>query len=204
MKIAPSGIPLHFEYTFYDGLSGRFVGMTVIDTTAGLPGTVVNPTPIAMVHCFGGTFAGEFTPDPNKKYLIHKKVYTDNTYSVEDTNFSPGSEAFTTAYGGLLDAIWNFDVSAVVGPVAAGFVLYTIPMAQTVAAAVWNALRASFNAAGSFGELFNLLTPQRIANLDNLDQAVSSISTSMNLSEVEFVVGSVEEEEEIIGIVEDL
>lgn len=202
-KFVPQGVSLPFEYTSYDGQSGKFIGMTVFDTTSGTP-VQVNLTPIAMAHMFQGTYVGYFTPDPNKNYIVHKMVYTDITYTVLNTNYSPGSESFSTQFSSLAEFIWNFDISAIVGAAKAGFVLYTIPVASVIADAVWNALRATHTLVGSFGEaLQGIITPTRAANLDNLDMPISSISTG-GLSAAESVVGLVEDNEEIIGIVEDV
>lgn len=205
-RLVPAGTPLPFEYTSYDGISSLNIGMTVIELTGGPP-TVLNPgAPIPMVHAFNGTYIGYFTPMPGKSYVIHKMVYTDNTFAFLNQNYSPGSEGITTHVDSIVAQIWSFDISSIALASSAAFKLFSLPTAVQIAAAVWSALRAPYAAVtGSFGEaLQGLLTPARAAALDNLDMPISSITSGGSLADFEFVVGLVEDDQEIIGIVEDV
>lgn len=94
MEFAPSGVELSFEVSF-DSPS-LYVGMSVYDTT-GIPVLVTGPNPMANVA--GNTYVGKFTPSAGKSYLIVKMVYTNNSYSVVDPGYAPGSE--TIQSGGV-------------------------------------------------------------------------------------------------------
>lgn len=49
--------------------------------------------PIAMTNVVGNTYVGKYTPDPTKSYLVITAVYTDNTFTILDDNYSQGSSS---------------------------------------------------------------------------------------------------------------
>lgn len=85
MEIVPVGLPLGFEVTFDS--NSLEVAMRVFDDLGVQVGS-----PIQMINVFGNTYRGFFTPDDVKGFLIQKAVYTDNTYTTLDPNYSQGSE----------------------------------------------------------------------------------------------------------------
>ena len=91
--IVPSGKPINFEYSSFDGLSSLFPAMKVYDLSSG---TAVLVATVGMTHVFNGTYWGTYTfpvSSSGKNFLIQKSVYTDNTYTVLNSlGYSPGSE----------------------------------------------------------------------------------------------------------------
>jgi hypothetical protein len=203
MNKVDAGISLPFEVT-YD-LTTLFVAMQVFDCTSGTP---VFVSTIPMTHTVNGTYVGFFTPAADKTYMINKGSYEDGTYTTLDPNRNTGSETFSTKSSdetAIAAAVWNTDLSIFSSPsTLAGYLLFTIPGAAGIAAAVWNALRVSYQLAGSFGQaLQGILSVQRANNLDYLDAPISSISSAFTNPGDE-VIGIVEEElEELVGYTEE-
>lgn len=79
-----------FEVTFdADDLD---VAAEIYDVSTGTP---VLETTTAMTVVASGrfTYFGSFTADPDKKYVVVKSVFTDNTFATLDTNYMSGSDA---------------------------------------------------------------------------------------------------------------
>ncbi len=96
MEVAPANTPLSFEVTFdSDDLD---VGMSVYDTTGVSPILVQGPS--AMVNIVGNTYVGKFAAALGKSYLIFKAVYTDDTFTTLDNNYSQGSESIIAESSG--------------------------------------------------------------------------------------------------------
>lgn len=89
MELAPAGVTLTFEVT-YDSPSLN-VGMSVYDTTTGSAVLVSGPT--AMTNFVGNSYFGTFSPASEHTYLIFKTVYTDDTFTTIDTDYSAGTES---------------------------------------------------------------------------------------------------------------
>jgi hypothetical protein len=135
-------------------------------------GSPVLADTIPMDHVINGVYVGIFTPAANKTYLIVKASFTDVTYSAFDSNRYPASESISTI----------------------------VQSQASIAAAVWDQLRANHLLDGSFGQaLQGVLTAQRAINLDNLDLPISSVA---DVSDV--IVGTAEEMVELVGITEDI
>ena len=85
-----AGVNNAFEVTF-DSPS-LFVGMVVYDLTGGVPVAVTSPIP--MINAPGSnTYGAEFPPLSQHSYLFLKRVYTDASYSVLDSNYAASSES---------------------------------------------------------------------------------------------------------------
>jgi hypothetical protein len=96
MEPLPANSTLTFEVTF--GQPGLPVAMTIYDTLTGTP--VLVDGPLAMTNVPGtGTYIGNFTAEPETTYLVIKSVYTDGTFETLDTDYTAGSETFTTVSG---------------------------------------------------------------------------------------------------------
>lgn len=93
MTSVPAGVPAVFEVS-YPGETGLDVGIRVFDVTT--PASPVQVLLEAMEHVFFGTYVGRFTPDPGKRYLVQKGVYTDDTLTFPHTDYGTASE---TIYG---------------------------------------------------------------------------------------------------------
>lgn len=79
-----------FEVTF-DSPS-LDVGAEIFDITDGITATPVGSV-TAMVNASGtNTYFGQFSADADKRYLIVKSVFTDNTLATKDTNYNAGSD----------------------------------------------------------------------------------------------------------------
>jgi hypothetical protein len=89
MEIAPADLPCSFEVTF--DRNDLNVGMSVYDDTGVTPVLVQGPSAMALVVDY--TYRAKFTPLNGRSYIIIKAVYTDNTLSVLDSNYSQGSES---------------------------------------------------------------------------------------------------------------
>jgi hypothetical protein len=97
-SIVPSRVPVSFDYSAFDGVTGLFIAILVYNVTAASP--VVVGSIIPMSHVFGGTYVGKVTFQASvvkQTYLIQKSVYTDATYTTISTtgginNYGPGSE----------------------------------------------------------------------------------------------------------------
>jgi hypothetical protein len=95
MEFAPAGVSLSFEVTF--DRNDLFVGMSVFDDSGSLP--VLLLSPFAMLNVVGNTYRGKFAnPEPGKSYIIFKAVYTDDTFTELDNNYSQGSESIKAEY----------------------------------------------------------------------------------------------------------
>lgn len=92
MEFAPAGVVLSCEVTF-DSPS-LDVGMTVYDDTGSVP--VLLLSTFAMLHVAGNTYRGKFTGVAGKNYIVIKAVYTDETLTVVDQNYSQGSESIVS------------------------------------------------------------------------------------------------------------
>lgn len=100
MEFTQSGVPLSFEVTFDD--SSLYVGLAVIDDSAGSP---VLLSVIPMTSVYGNTYRAKFTPTAGKNYIFNKAVYTDDTYTEIDDNFSQGSESIYAE--DIAGIVWN-------------------------------------------------------------------------------------------------
>ena len=89
MTLVPAEVELTFEVTF--DANGLNVALSVYDTSGVTPLLVQGPS--AMSNIIGYTYIGKFTPTAGRNYLIYKAVYTDNTFTVLDSNYSQGSES---------------------------------------------------------------------------------------------------------------
>lgn len=106
MELAPSGIPISFEVTF--DVAGLAVAMLVYEVKPDRSRVLVaGPGP--MADDGSSTYVGVFTPSAGKSYLVVKAVYTDNTFTIRDLNYSAASE--TIQSGGV-------DVSVIVPSIA--------------------------------------------------------------------------------------
>jgi hypothetical protein len=88
MEFVQSGVSLSFEVTFDS--PDLYVGMAVIDDSGVSPFLV---SVIPMQNIYGNTYRAKFTPSAGKSYLFNKAVYTDNTYTIFDDDYSQGSES---------------------------------------------------------------------------------------------------------------
>lgn len=91
MEMVTAGFSLPFEVTWDSAVLN--VGMTVWDVTDPAHPTNANNGPVVMPLLHGFTYFGKFTPAQNHAYIIEKAVYTDNTLTVEDTNYRAGTES---------------------------------------------------------------------------------------------------------------
>lgn len=90
--VIPSGKPIWFEYSAYDGVSTLSLAMKVYDLTT-TPATLL--ASISMGHVAFGTYACSYTFPASyagKNLLLNKSVYTDGTFATLNTLYSPGSE----------------------------------------------------------------------------------------------------------------
>lgn len=90
MELAPAGVPLSFEVTF--DRNDLYVGMSVYNNSGASPILVGSIIPMHSV--VGNTYQAKFSGVQGLSYVVFKAVYTDNSYSTIDTNYSQGSEAF--------------------------------------------------------------------------------------------------------------
>ena len=88
--LCQAGQRLSFDYSTVDFQSGLSIRADIRDVTAGLPGTLA--AQVVMGETEFGRYVGQFVPVAGKSYVIYKKVYTDNTYTTEDTNRGPATE----------------------------------------------------------------------------------------------------------------
>lgn len=93
MELVPAGTPLSFEVT-YDA-ADLDVGMSVYDDSGVAP--VLVGSVLAMEHVALNTYRAKFTPVAGKNYIAIKAVYTDETLTTVDSNYSQGSESFYAA-----------------------------------------------------------------------------------------------------------
>lgn len=93
MKVVPADIEAVFEVS-YPGETSLDVAMRVFDVTD--VNLISQVSLVAMEHAFFGSYVAAFVPDPGKRYLIQKGVYTDNTFSFPNTDYGTASE---TIYG---------------------------------------------------------------------------------------------------------
>lgn len=88
MQFVDAAVPYPFEVT-YDSPS-LFVAMQVYNVTSGTP-VFVNQ--VVMNHVYGNTYFGQFTPEAGQQYVINKAVFTDDTYTDLDIDYSQGSDS---------------------------------------------------------------------------------------------------------------
>lgn len=88
MELVAVGTTTSFEATFID--PGLFVQAWIYDMTSGSP---IGPVKVTMTELTPGTYYGFFTPLLQSDYLIIKRVFTDGTFTVVDSNYSPASES---------------------------------------------------------------------------------------------------------------
>lgn len=89
MELAPAGVQLSCEVTFDE--DDLHVAMSVYDDTGAEP--VLLLSPFAMTLVAGNTYRGKFTGLDGKNYIVIKAVYTDNSFTEFDDNYSQGSES---------------------------------------------------------------------------------------------------------------
>lgn len=89
MNILQGGAKAAFEVTYQPGLEN--VGMTVIDVSSANPSVIGT---FAMIHLLNGTYVAYFVPTVGATYVVSKAVYEDAEMTVQDTDFSAGSESF--------------------------------------------------------------------------------------------------------------
>lgn len=90
--VIPSGKPIWFEYSAYDGVSTLSLAMKVYDLTT-TPATLL--ATLAFTNIYGGTYAISYVFPASysgKNLLLIKSVYTDGTFATLNTLYSPGSE----------------------------------------------------------------------------------------------------------------
>lgn len=87
--IVQSGLRNPIEVTYIE--TGLFVQASIYDLTTGTPVFVGT---VNLMEITPGTYVGTMIGAAAKAYLVVKRVFTDNTYAVVDSNFSPSSEAF--------------------------------------------------------------------------------------------------------------
>ena len=90
MQLVQSGIPLAMEYGSYDMQPGLFVRLKLFNVT-GVP--TLEDT-VNLSHVVNGGYIGLVTLDPNKNYYVSISVYTDNTYTTPNTDYSPSSQSY--------------------------------------------------------------------------------------------------------------
>lgn len=90
MQLVQSGIPLAMEYGSYDMQPGLFVRLKLFDVT-GVP--TLEDT-VNLTHIVNGGYIGLVTLNPNKNYYVSISVYTDNTYTTRNTDYSPSSQSY--------------------------------------------------------------------------------------------------------------
>ncbi len=97
MELVPADQSLTFEVTYdSDSLS---VGLSVYDTTNGAEVLVEGPD--LMANLVGNTYIGQFTPTAGHAYVVFKAVYTDDSLTTLDDNYSQSSESlFAEDIGG--------------------------------------------------------------------------------------------------------
>lgn len=96
MESAPPNTPLSFEVTF--DRNDLNVAMSVYEIVDLVSTLVFGPE--EMVNIVGNTYVGEFTAQPNKTYVIFKAVYTNDSFTTLDSNYSQGSESIVTVTSG--------------------------------------------------------------------------------------------------------
>lgn len=96
MELAPAGVPLSFEVTFDSPT--LHVGMSVYDDSGALPVLLLSPFAMARVAPGLNTYRGKFTAQAGKNYIILKAVYTDDTLTTLDGDYSQGSESIVAQY----------------------------------------------------------------------------------------------------------
>ncbi len=166
-----AGVPLPFEVTFPDGVGSYFVALKIRDVTLGYPGTLVATT--AMVHLGLGTYGANFTATAGKAYQASKAAYTDGTFATPLPDMPAGSESFYA--------------KAAATP---------LDPAQ-VASAVWDALLADYDDAGSFGEFVQNITSGGGGGSGGDCDLTGSVD------ELDTLVGVVDDVDAIAGEIED-
>lgn len=78
------------EYGSYDMQPGLFVRLKLFDVT-GVP--TLEDT-VNLTHIVNGGYIGLVTLNPNKNYYVSISVYTDNTYTTPNTDYSPSSQSY--------------------------------------------------------------------------------------------------------------
>ena len=89
MLLIPSSVPVPIEVTF--DAPSLFVGLSVFNMTTGSPVLVGSVLPMANVSG-ENTYVRNFTPAVNTPYLFLKQVFTDDTYTALDEEYSSASE----------------------------------------------------------------------------------------------------------------
>lgn len=91
MKIQ-SGVKKPFNYVSATQDAGLFVGASLMDVSAGFPGTLVGSL-IQLTETPNGIYCGSFIGEAGKQYQLRKLVY-DVTFTTVDINYSPDVEDF--------------------------------------------------------------------------------------------------------------
>ncbi len=89
MEFVPSSNTVSCEVTFDS--PDLDVGMSVYDDSGPSPVLLSGPT--AMILVANYTYRGKFVAGLNKNYIVIKAVYTDETFTTLDPNYSQGSES---------------------------------------------------------------------------------------------------------------
>jgi hypothetical protein len=82
---------LNFNYASYDANDSMFIRSFVYDTSTGTP-VYVDSVDLSLVE--KGVYFGSYQGTAGKSYSVTSIVYTDDTYTIVDTNRAPGSDSF--------------------------------------------------------------------------------------------------------------
>lgn len=91
MQIIQSGVPFNFSYGAYDQAIGLYVAASIYDLTNGTP-LFIALVPLSYVSY--GVYAGSYTGNSNKSYLVILAAYTSNTYQTVDNTRPPTAECY--------------------------------------------------------------------------------------------------------------
>lgn len=89
-----------FNYGVFNQNAGLSIQGNIFDVTNGTP-TLVDQVP--MPHIMAGVYYGFFSGTIDHAYEIVKLVYTNNSFSTVNTNYSPGSDSVQSSQIRVVD-----------------------------------------------------------------------------------------------------
>lgn len=99
------GSPFSFNYTAYDQADDLFVAFQVYDVTTG---TAVFASTVPGNYAGFGAYTADFVGVAGKTYLVIGAVYTSGSFTVVDTNRSPGAECFQMVGESVVSLAFNY------------------------------------------------------------------------------------------------
>lgn len=87
--IVQSGLKKGMEATWVD--TGLFARAAIYDITSGSPVFVNNAV---MSEVTPGSYLATMIPVAGTSYFVVKRVYTNNSFTTVDSNYSPSTESF--------------------------------------------------------------------------------------------------------------